>query len=908
MIDSDDRRPDPDVLLETLYRKDGREKGKLKIFFGYAAGVGKTYAMLDEAGELLKSGVDVLVGYVEPHTRPETMELMDGLSVLPPLSVRYKNIRLQEFDLDAALERKPEVILVDELAHSNAEGVRNRKRYQDVEELLNAGIDVYTTVNVQHIESLNDIVRDITTVNVQETIPDYLFDHADKIKLIDIEPDELLRRFEGGKIYRPERVETALSNFFTYENLCLLRELAVRKIADRISHENQNERRLTEKTAGIRMLVCVGPSPSSAKCIRWTGRTAEAFRAPWIAVHVEKMDDEQLPEGERKSLRANLDLAERLGAEIVTLNGDDISTVVAEYVRLSGVTNIVVGKSRNKRTLKNFFEKDFEDRLISLLPNVEVHIIPGGVLQRSYRPPRKFYVGPDIFFSLQDTVKTVSLLTAATLFSMGFRALEIGDHNIIMLYILSVLVVSRVTEGYVYGILASLVSVLAFNFFFTVPYYTFYTIQPGYPVTFVIMLIVALITSALTLRIKAQMRFAVERVHRVEVLYEINKKLLAARGVENIVSLTNEYIVKLFNRSAVFYISGSDGSLTGSFLQCPSEIDASSLLSDDEHAVAHWVLTNQKNAGAGTDTLMGARGVYIPVISQGKVLGVIGVSCAEGLLDQGSRLFLSAITSQVAMALERQFLSDEQRKMTIASEKEKMRSNLLRAVSHDLRTPLTGIWGASSTILENSLDIPTRDKLIAHIREESQWLIRMVENLLSVTRINEDATSVIKTCEAVEEVVAEAVARIRKRFPGRKVSVKAPDELLMVPMDGTLVEQVLINLMENAVNHSSEDALVEVEIKKSAHYALFEVIDSGEGIPEEILPDLFENYIPDGRRSADSSRGMGIGLSVCMSIVKAHHGKMEAFNKKEGHGAIFRFMLPLKERCDDAEQSADFDC
>lgn len=902
-----DRRPDPDVLLATLGKKEDRAKGELKIFFGYAAGVGKTYAMLDEAGELLKNGVDVLVGYVEPHTRPETMELMEGLPVLSPLSVSYKNIRLQEFDLASALERKPEVILVDELAHSNVEGVRNRKRYQDVEELLNAGIDVYTTVNVQHIESLNDVVRDITNVNVFETIPDYFFDHAEKIKLIDIEPDELLRRFEGGKVYRPERVATALHNFFTYENLCLLRELAVRKIADRISHENMNERGLTEKPAGIKMLVCVGPSPSSAKCIRWTARTAEAFRAPWVAVHVERMDDERLPEGERKSIRANLDLAERLGAEIATLNGDDIAAVVAEYVKLSGVTNIVVGKGRNKRTLKNFYEKDFEDRLIALLPNVEVHIIPGRLPGKTYRPPRRRYMGRDFFFSWWDFLKTVFLLTAATLLSTGFRAFGIGDHNIIMLYILSVLVVSRVTDGYFYGIVASIASVLAFNFFFTVPYFTFYTIQPGYPVTFVIMLVVALITSALTLRIKAQMRYAVERVHRVEVLYEINKKLLAARGIENIVSIANEYLVKIFNRSAVFYTLGSDGSLAGSFLKYPSEARASSLMLDEERAVAHWVFTNQKHAGAGTDTLMGARGLYIPVVSQGKVLGVIGVSCVEGLLDQGGRLFLSAITSQVAMALERQLLSDEQRKMTISSEKEKMRSNLLRAISHDLRTPLTGIWGASSTILENDLDISTRNKLIAHIREESQWLIRMVENLLSVTRINEDATSVIKTCEAVEEVVAEAVGRIRKRFPGRKIAVKAPDELLMVPMDGTLVEQVLINLMENAVNHSSEDAKVEVKIYKNEGYAFFEVIDSGEGIPEEILPNLFESYIPDARRGADSSRGMGIGLTVCMTIVKAHRGKMEAFNKSEGHGAVFRFMLPLKERCDDADQTADPD-
>ncbi len=892
MPNNDAQRPNPDILLENIRTDEPKKTGKLKIFFGYAAGVGKTYAMLDDAREQLKSGIDVVVGYVEPHTRPETMQLLDGLPALPPKIVPYKNIRLKEFDLDAALARKPQLILVDELAHTNADGVRNKKRYQDLEELLNAGIDVATTVNVQHIESLNDVVQDITKVNVRETVPDYIFDSADKVKLIDIEADELLRRFEEGKIYRPERAETALNNFFTKENLCLLREIAMRKAADRISHENKNERRMTEKAAGIKLLVCVGASPSSAKCIRWTARTAEAFHAPWIAVHVANMDSQYFTEGEKKNIRANLDLAERLGAEVVTLNGDNIATVVAEYAKISGITNIVVGKSRNKKTLKNLFEKDLEDKLISLLPNTEIHIIPGSLLQRPYRKPRSIQIRKKMIFSWRDTFKTIGLLTAATLLSMGLHALDIGDHNIIMLYILSVLVVSRVTLGYFYGILASVLSVLAFNFFFTVPYYTFYTIQPGYPITFVIMLLVALITSALTIRIKIEAQLAVERVHHTEVLYEINKKLLAARGLENIMALTNEYITKIFGRSVIFYTQNPENSSTGTLRQSSSEPDASFLMSEDERAVAHWVYINKKRAGTGTDTLMGAGAFYMPVISQGNVLGVIGVSCTKGTLNQNDRSFLRMIASQVAMALERQYLSDEQRRILIESEKEKMRSNLLRAISHDLRTPLTGILGASSAILENRLDTKTHDKLVTHIKEDSQWLIRMVENLLSVTRINEGTINVAKTPEAAEEIVAEAISRIRKRFSQRKISVKVPDELLMVPMDGTLIEQVLINLIENAVKHSPENSTIQVEVKKSGQNAVFEVIDNGEGITGQDFPYLFESYVPDGQRSSDSSRGMGVGLSICMSIIKAHHGKMEAANKKTG-GAIFRFTLPL---------------
>jgi len=891
----DDERPNPDELLESIQAESPSDKGKLKIFFGYAAGVGKTYAMLDEAREQIKNGVDVVVGYIEPHTRPETVQMLEGLPILPPKIYPYKNIQLREFDLDAALNRKPEVILVDELAHTNAEGVRNKKRYQDIEELLNAGIDVYTTVNVQHIESLNDVIKDITKISVRETIPDYIFDNATKVKMIDIEPEELLRRLEVGKIYRPERAETALQNFFTKDNLTLLREIAMRKATERISHGNQYERIITNKMASNKMIVCISPSPSSAKCIRWTARSAEASHTPWVAVYVETMSSHNLKEDQKKSLQANFGLAERLGAETVTLDGDDVASVVAEYAKLSGITNIIVGKSRNRKTIRSLFEMDFEDRLISQLPNVEIHIIPDNYTPMKYMKTRNIPIYRNLFFSWQDTFKTIGILIAATLLSFGLRWLDIADQNLIMVYILSVLVVSRITIGYAYGIIASFLSVLLFNFFFTIPYYSFNAIQPAYPVTFLIMLIVALITSAFTVRIKTEARYSVDREHRTEVLYEINKKFLATRGLENIVALTNHYISKIFNRSVIFYSKDPGEGAAGTMLHLPVDSDSSFLLTEAERAVAHWVFINHKRAGAGTDTLMGAGAYYMPVISQGNVLGVVGLSCAGGHLDQNDRALLRRITSQVAMALERQYLSDEQRQMLIETEKEKMRSNLLRAISHDLRTPLTGILGASSTILENGtlIDKTTQDKLLSNIKEDSQWLIRMVENLLSVTRINEGTMNVTKTPEAAEEIVAEAATRIKKRFSDRKINVKVPDNLFFVPMDGTLIEQVLINLLENAIKHSPEDTAIDVIVNKNGNYAVFEVIDYGEGIAEQDLPYLFEGYISNGRHSSDTARGMGVGLSICMSIIKAHNGKMEAVNKKSG-GAIFRFMLPLE--------------
>ena len=890
------QRLDPDAILEDLQPHQRSQKGRLKIFFGYAAGVGKTYAMLDDAREQYQCGVDVLIGYIEPHTRPETMQLLHGLPLLPTKTIAYRNIALKEFDLDEALKRKPELILVDELAHTNAEGVRNRKRYQDIEELLSAGIDVYTTVNVQHIESLNDVVESITKVKVRETVPDYIFDRADKIKLVDLEPEELLQRLAEGKVYRPERAETAMRNFFTQENLRLLREIAMRKTADRISSDNQHERRLAGKMANTKMLVCLGPSPTSERCIRWTARTAEAFHSHWVALYVEDSGDEYLSKEQQQTLRLNMDLAEKLGAEVITISGSDRAVVVSEYAKLSGITNIVVGKSRNKRTFKDLFELDLEDKLISLLPDVEVHIIPASSARHYYKKQRTWAKNYHLSFSWSDTGKTLALLLIASAFSFGLHALHLGDQNIIMAYILSVLVISRITAGYAYGIAASVISVLLFNFLFTEPYFTFNAIQPGYPISFLIMLLVALITSALTVRIKTEAHLAAQRERRTDMLYEINKKLLVTRGLANIVALTNDYIVNIFDRSVVFFSTDPGQGTDGSVRPATDDLTAAVLNSADEKAVAHWVFINQKPAGSGTDTLMAAAAFYLPVISQGKALAVWGISCAKGKLDHNSRLFLRMIASQMAMALAHQRLSDEQQSMLVESEKEKMRSTLLRAISHDLRTPLAGILGASSTIRENGekLNAETRDKLIANIQEESQWLIRMVENLLSVTRLGEGAAGLKKTPEAAEEVVGEAINRVVRRFPQRQIKVKVPQTLLEVPMDGTLIVQVLINLLENAIKHSPDHTPVEVTLSKSGEWAQFEVVDHGPGVADEELPYLFTSYKPLENRSPDSVRGMGIGLSICKTIINAHQGKLEAANRAEG-GAAFRFSLPLKE-------------
>ncbi|HWT76853.1 MAG TPA: sensor histidine kinase KdpD [Mobilitalea sp.] len=871
---------------------DINSRGHLKIFFGYAVGVGKTYAMLDDAQVQYQNGVDVIVGYIKPSMEPVTEELLKGLPILP---VKEIDEDRKEFDLDGALERKPKLILVDELEHSNLLGVRNRKRYQDIEELLNAGIDVYTTVNVQNIESLNDIVQSITHEYVEETVPDYIFDHADKVKLIDIEPDELLRRHETCRNKKNVEENDRKNCFLTRENLRLLREVAMRKAADRISHNNLSEGIPADKTTNTKILVCISSSPSSAKCIRWAARMADAFHAPWIVVYVENKDNELDTEERKKNFQANIELAEQLGAEIATLNGNDIAATVSKYAKLSGITNIVIGKSRNKKNIKSFFEIDFEDKLISLLDNTEIHIIPDNNTKKKYHKHKNYTLRRNLSFSWIDLFKMSGILLITTLVSAVLTRFDFSNQNLIMLYILSVLIISRITSGYVYGIIASVLCVMIDNYFFMEPYFTLNVFQQDYPITFVVMLLTALFTSTMTNRIKTQAEFAQDREQSIEVLYEINKKLLVTRGLKNIVKLTNRYITRIFGKAIIFYTSDPVNGEEGIIMKSPEDADVDFFKSSEEKAIAHWVFINQKRAGAGTDTSSGAKAYYMPVISQGNVLGVIGISCKNGsVLSHNNRSFLRRIGSLVAMALERQRLSDEQRAILVETEKEKMRSNLLRAISHDLRTPLTGILGASSAILENrdALDGETKDKLLLHIKDDSQWLIRMVENLLSVTRINEDTANVTKTPEAAEEIVAAAISRIRKGFPNQKINVTVPEELLMVPMDGTLIEQVIINLIENAIKHSGFDTIINVSLIKDNNMALFEVKDNGEGISEQDLPYLFESYVPNGKKTSDSSRGMGIGLSICKSIINAHQGKIEAYNQAEG-GAVFRFSLPL---------------
>ncbi|MDP4177243.1 MAG: sensor histidine kinase KdpD [Bacillota bacterium] len=893
-------RPDPYYLLNQV-KNEYKEfvRGKLKIFFGYAAGVGKSYAMLMEAHDMKKMGKEVVIGYIEPYERPENMKLIDEIEGIGYESILYKGINLREFDLDKALMRKPEIILVDELAHTNAKTKRHRKRWQDIEELLNAGIDVYTTLNVQNIESLKDMVESITHVSGRETIPDRIFDEADNVELIDVEPEELLKRFSDGKIYSKEQTKEAFNNFFTKKNLFALREIALRRMADRVNNKVESVRlskgEITVMPTSDPILACIGFSASSSKIIRTAARMAEAYHSKWIALHVETTRVQRLSREDKERLNENLNLAEQLGAEIVTIYGDNIVEQIIEYAKFRNVTKIVIGKNnRGHSRLFNFYAKDIVEKLMDSKLYLDVYVIPNPKIKNKKNFFRtNFRINFNVSF--KEILVSIFILFMATIVSKALDYLRFSLPNLIMIYILAVILVYIATNGYLLGIISSLVAVLLFNYFFTDPRYSFQVYDKSYYATFPMMLLVAFIIGTLTNKIQREARNSFEREKQTQVLYRVSGKLLSATGTENVVAIGIKYISRLLGREVVCYLSEED-KLSKPFIYTVDKGGDNNLLSKDEEAVAQWTVLNGNESGAGTNTFYGANGYYAPLKSQGKVLGVLGISCSEAILKPEQKFIFNTVVSQISIALDREILSENQKNSKLEIESERLRSSLLRSISHDLRSPLAGIKGAVSTIIENGELISTARKgqLLQGVYDDTEWLIRLVENLLSMTKFDDGKMQLKKSMELVEEVVYEAVQRTSKRFINHSSKVTIPENVIMAAMDGNLIEQVLINLIDNALKFTPKGSLIEIKAYEIDDRIFFEVSDNGKGISEEILPHIFERFFTDGSNISDSRRGVGLGLAICKSIVEAHDGYIEAFNKKEG-GAVFRFNISKEE-------------
>lgn len=899
-----DQRPDPDALLRELKLKEETRTGKLKIFFGYAAGVGKTYAMLEAAHHAKEMGVDVVAGYIEPHVRPETLALLDGLEQLPNKEIPYKNITLREFDLDGALARKPQLILVDELAHTNAAGSRHRKRYQDIKELLRAGISVYTTVNVQHLESLNDVVASITGIAVAERLPDRIFDRADQVEVVDIEPADLLERLKEGKIYRPNQAARAMDHFFTLKNLAALREIALRRTADRLNRAADTGVG-TKAKSSEHILVCLSGAPSNANVIRTAARMAEAFRSSFTALFVETSDFKDMSDDNRSRLRANLRLAEELGARIATVYGDDTPLQIAEYARASGVTKIVLGRSNNKRF---FWErsKNLVDRLNALAPDLDIHIIPD--TYPAYRAPRKSWNLSERF-TVKDALRTLVILAVCTMVGLAFAYLDFSEANIIMIYQLGVLVVAMVTSGRLYSLAASILSILIFNFFFTVPLFTLHFNDKSYLATFLVMFLVAFLSSSLTTRIKRQARLASRQAYRTQVLLEASQTLQKAEGQEAILEAMAVQLRKLLERTALYYPVLPDGTLgQPRFFPVEPTVDTRAYLTPDETAVASWVQKNNKHAGATTNTLPNAKCLYLAVRGEGSALAVAGIAIEEGREpDAFEKNLMLAIVDECGLVLEKELLGQEKHRVEEQAQQEALRANLLRAISHDLRTPLTAISGNAGILMENAsvLDAAKRRQLYTSIYDDSMWLANLVENLLSVSRIENGTIRLKMEPELLEEVFQESLTHLDRKAKEHTITVELPDDMLMAKMDARLIVQVVINIVNNAIKYTPPGSHVQVSARKRGESVEVRIADDGPGISDEAKAKLFDMFYTANNARGDGRRGLGLGLSLCRSIVQAHGGSITVEDNYP-KGAIFSFTLPLAEVNTD-EQTSNLD-
>jgi two-component system sensor histidine kinase KdpD len=883
-------RPNPDELLARVQAEEARaHRGRLRIFFGYAAGVGKTFAMLEAAQRERREGTEVVVGYVEPHGRPETEALLAGLEALPVLRLPYRDIELREFDLDAALKRRPALLLVDELAHTNAEGCRHAKRWQDVEELLESGIDVWTTLNVQHIESLNDIIAQISGVTVRETIPDAVFERADELELIDITPEELVERLEAGKVYLPAQAERAIRQFFQKSNLVALRELSLRQAAGRLQLDVDFARREAAATrpwaTTERLLVCVGPSPTTPRVIRTAKRMATALGGEWLAVCVELQGEQRAAPAVQEQVARHLRLAERLGAETVTISGQHVAEAILDYARRRNVTKIVVGKTAERRW-RRLFKGSVVDQLLEHSGDIDVYVIhgereAGAATRRQQRPAA---------FDTTGYMAAAIVVVLCTLIGWGLSALRLSETNLVMVYLAGVAVIAaRCGRGPAAA--AALAGVLAFDFFFVPPYLTFAVSDGEYILTFAVMLVIGLTIATLTFRMREQAAVAREREHRAAALYRLTRQLAAISGIEFLVGVAGRQVSEMFGGEAAIYLRDDSAPLQ------PRYGERTSIATHAVNSVvAEWVADHERLAGAGSDTLPNANAVFVPLVGSQRTIGALAVKVDDipRLHQPPERQLLEACASQIALAIERDQLALEAHQAQLQIEAEQLRSSLLSSVSHDLRTPLAAIAGAASSLLEARAprDDETRRELLDTIVEESHRLSRLVDNLLDMSRLESGAAPLQPQWHVLEELVGSALQRMRRPLARHHVHVDILPNLPLVSVDGPLLEQVLVNLLENAARYTPPGSRIDVTAGTEPREVVIRVADNGPGLPAGTEQRVFDKFFRGVTGPADGQRGTGLGLAICQAIVSAHGGRITAENRPSG-GAEFTVRLPL---------------
>jgi len=870
-------RPDPDALLAAIQKDQERQgRGKLKIFLGMAAGVGKTYAMLEAAQTLKADGVDVVVGYIETHKRPETEQLLAGLPVIPRQKVEYRGTVLEEMDTDAILARQPELVLVDELAHTNAPGVRHLKRYQDVSELLEAGINLYTTVNVQHFESRADAVRQITGIKVHETVPDSILDMADEIELIDLAPEELRKRLSEGKVYTPERVETAANNFFRVGNLTALREMALRLTAEHVDHQLQDYMQVKHIAgpwkSGERLMVAVGPSPFSEQLIRWTRRMAYNLEAPWIAAYIET--PRPLSSGEKEVLAQNFALARQLGAEVIVTAGIDVTESLLHLARQRNVTQVVIGKPAHS-PLQSFLRGgSLVDKLIRASGDIDIYVVTGDKTDSNTRVRLLLPPAPAQHSSWSRYALATLVVVAVTL--VDLFALPWMTYQAVGLTELFAVLLIAVYVGRGPALLAAAVSAISWNFLFIEPRYTFEISQLQDVILFMLYFAIAIFTGNLTAKIRAQEQQAHRNADRTMALYTLAHETATAVNMDDVLRTAVNQISQAFKADVAILLAES-----GKLLAQPHP--SSTLhLDDKEFSVATWVYDNGKPAGRFTDTLPLAEAKYLPLLTPRGAVGVMGIRTqgAERLaFDQ--EVMLETFANQIALVIERELLDEAAEQSAMLQESERLYTTLLNSISHELRTPIAAITGATSSLLDPTTNgnEEARVALTHNIQDSAERLNRLVENLLDMSRLDSGRLKLKREWCDVGDVIGVAVKRMEKQLEGYPLTMDISPELPLVSMDFVLMEQVIVNLLDNIVSYTPPGTRVNIGAKTDDGYLKITITDSGLGIPPADVERVFEKFY---RVPGTLSGGTGLGLSICRGLVEAHGGALTAENAADG--------------------------
>jgi two-component system sensor histidine kinase KdpD len=890
-------RPDPDQLLARVQAEEARARlGRLRIFFGATAGVGKTYAMLEAARAARTAGTDVVIGYVQPHGRIETERLMEGLEQLPTLPVRYRNIVRQEFDLDAALRRRPAILVVDELAHSNIDGgdppPRHAKRWQDIEELLEDGINVWTTVNVQHLESLNDLVAQITGVRQLETLPDRIFDEADEVELIDLPPDDLLARLHGGKIYVPAEIGTAVERFFRKPNLMALRELALRRTADRVEAAARASQvagqTLRTRLARDRVLVALGPDPQAEQLVRAAKRIADALDADWTAVYVETPALLRLSERERNRRIDMLRLAESLGAETVTLDGPSAAEVLIEYAQTRHVTRVIVGAPK-RRGLRAVLRPSTATALVRQARGFDVLTIAATERMAPGRSDSASSVQVETAQPIRWGSYGLAVLTSTLCTAIAwpmYPSFELA--NIVMVYLLGVTVAS-LRLGRIPSALTAFLNVAAFDFFFVPPRFTFAVSDAQYLLTFTVMLIIALVIATLVASVRQQTRVAGARERRTSLLYAMSRELAASRGISGISRIAVRHVAEVFQGEAVVLLPDATGKL-----QYPGDTPSAAAFRGADLAVAQWVADHGRRAGLGSDTLAAAPALYLPLGDSQRLLGVLAVlpQNRRRVLLPEQRHLLETFAGQIGLAVERARLAESGEAARVAAESESLRNTLLASISHDLRTPLAVMAGAGSTLAEHgdTLDAATRQSLALSIEANARGMSELISNVLDLVRFEAGEIVLRRDWESIDDLVGAALHRLEGRLEQHPVDLRLSADLPAVFVDAGLIVQVLGNLFDNAVKYTPPGTRIGVSAIVDGQSLRVTVDDNGPGLPAGDPAQLFEKF----RRGAEEGTvaGVGLGLAICRAIVQAHGGQIEA-RSRPGGGARFEFTLPL---------------